>query len=121
MSILSTLAYYRTAVFYYILGGFTFLPLCAAIVFLYFWLTAPPYEIKTNVEDLGEIIGEGELSEERKRQALDLAIWNQKAEKEAQERKGKEIEEESTSTAIPGSARRINPPLPQKKIGRAHV
>lgn len=119
MSILSTLAYYRTAVFYYILGGFTFLPLCAAIVFVHFWLTAPPYEIKTNVEDLGEIIGEGELSEERKRQALDLAIWNQKAEKEVQERKGKESEEESTSTAIPGSARRVNPPLPQKRPHRA--
>ncbi|PWN37713.1 uncharacterized protein FA14DRAFT_18230 [Meira miltonrushii] len=119
MSILSTLAYYRTAVFYYIFGGITFLPLCAAVVFIHFWLTAPPYEAKSNVEDLGDVIGEGELSEERKKQALDLAIWNQKAEKEAEERKGKESEEESTSTAIPGAARRVNPPVPQKRPHRA--
>lgn len=119
MSILSTLAYYRTAVFYYILGGITFLPLCAAVIFIHFWLTAPPYETKSSIEDLGEIIGEGELSEERKKQALDLAIWNQKAEKEAEEKKGKESEEESTSTAIPGAARRVNPPVPQKRPHRA--
>lgn len=124
MSILSTLAYYQTAVFYYIVGGITFLPLCAAIVVLHFWLTAPPYEgssklSTSNVEDLGNIIGEGELSEERKRQAHDLAIWNQKAEKEIEEKKGKETEEDSKSNAIPGAARRVNPPVPQKKPHRA--
>lgn len=112
----ATLAHYSTAVFYYVLGGITFLPLCALVIATHFYLTAPRYHsgprenpLETARAEAASLHDEqtSEFTEQRKREALDLAVWNQEAEQETTDSKGKETAQGS-STA-PSAARRVGP------------
>ncbi|KDN41516.1 hypothetical protein K437DRAFT_172694 [Tilletiaria anomala UBC 951] len=69
------------ALFYYVLGGITFLPLCLVAGFLYFILTCPPVEqdgqplrASKAAEGAPGPLGDVDLSPERKAEALDLAV-----------------------------------------------
>ncbi|UZJ51008.1 hypothetical protein CBS101457_000328 [Exobasidium rhododendri] len=112
MSLQTTLGYYSVAIFYYVVGGVTFLPLCLAFFIAWFYLTAPPYrpEVELQGTSASDTLGDVEFSEERKREALDLAVSNAEVQREAERAKGQE-EAIGTSTAPP-SARRLRPPPP---------
>lgn len=118
MSFGTTLGYYRVIIFYYLIGGLTFLPLCAILLISWFYLTSVPYQSITSVASSSEPLGDVEFSEERKREALDLAVSNAEAEKLAEKERGKE-EAIGTSTA-PASAKRVKPLPSSTPTARPH-
>jgi hypothetical protein len=117
----TVLGYYRVVIFYYIVGGLTFLPLCAILLVSWFYLTAPVYQPvrSRDVRDTStDTLGEIEFSEERKREALDLAVSNAEAQRQADIEKDKE-EAVGTSSA-PASATRLKPLPSTSPAARPH-
>lgn len=116
---MSSFAHYRSALFYYILGGLTFIPLCILLLFVYFALTAPPHrppQPSSLPHSLADT--ESEFTEDRKRQAIELAVWNQEAQKQVHNAENKE-DAQGSSTA-PAAAKRLGPtPAPPRRPHRA--
>ncbi|EPQ29200.1 uncharacterized protein PFL1_03487 [Pseudozyma flocculosa PF-1] len=90
--------------FYYILGGITFLPLCLVAGLVHFHLTCPPLD----AQDAGHGISpDVELTQERKVMALDLAAANAALVSELESNRGKD-RPQGSSTA-PAAAKRLGP------------
>ncbi|PWN89682.1 hypothetical protein FA10DRAFT_268204 [Acaromyces ingoldii] len=126
MSLLSL----RDVVFYYLLGGVTFLPLCVAGVLVHFYLFAPRYQphgssssssgssLAGQDDSQGQSLSEQDLSPELKRRALDLAVSNAEAQREAE--KASQADAALGSSTAPAAAKRLKPaPRPAPKPHRA--
>lgn len=127
MSLLSL----RDVVFYYLLGGVTFLPLCVAGVLVHFYLFAPRYQphgsssssssssgLAGQEDAQGQSLSEQDLSPELKRRALDLAVSNAEAQREAE--KASQTDAALGSSTAPAAAKRLKPaPRPAPKPHRA--
>lgn len=79
-----------TLLLVYVLGGVTFIPLCLAAFFVHFLLTAPPADLATSTKDAipsPEELGDTELSQEQKAEALQFAAENAAAHAESEKLK----------------------------------
>ncbi|KAN0060376.1 hypothetical protein ACQY0O_007705 [Thecaphora frezii] len=90
--------------FYYLLGGFTFLPLCFVAGLVHFYLTTPAagWDSKDN-----SIPSDVELTQEQKIKALDLAAANAALLSEIENSKGKDRPQGSST--VPAAAKRLGP------------
>ncbi|PWN19591.1 hypothetical protein BCV69DRAFT_284222 [Microstroma glucosiphilum] len=105
------------SIFYYLLGGVTFLPLCLIVGFIYFHITAPiadEAERRLSPHPLHDGQDGSDISPEKKAAALDLAVRNAKAQQELDEalkngEAGSALPTPARQTTIPGAAKRLGP------------
>lgn len=105
------------SIFYYLLGGVTFLPLCLIGGFIYFHLTAPlagEAEPTVSPHPLHDGQDGTDISPEKKAAALDLAIRNAKVQQDLDEavkngEAGSTLPTPTRQTTIPGAAKRLGP------------
>lgn len=110
-------ATYASAVFYYLVGGLTFPPLCLLAGLIYFVTHAPKVQAgQEHRQQAQSLADEGDdLSQERKAAALDLAARNAQAHEQVQEAQRKGLTDVGAGVkGIPGAAKRLgNVQLPK--------
>ena len=101
--------------FYYLLGGLTFLPLCLVSGCVYFYLTCPRLPAD---DDNQSIPSDLDLTQQRKVEALDLAAANAAIHAELERSKG--VDQPEGSSTAPPTAKRLGP-QPQSSSSRPHL
>lgn len=112
-------ASYASALFYYLVGGVTFLPLCLLAGFLHFVFLAPRETTAVTVAAAKQLLAEdgSDLSLEAKAAAIDVAVQNAKAHAAHQEaEKSGAADVGQGLKGVPAGARRVGgsamPPKP---------